>query len=303
MYPPERRGCGISLVLFGTVFGALLGPLVFIPLLSGEGTEGSYLTAPWLGAAGFMFAGLILVLNVRPDPKYIGTLLAERSPQVNTQLPERDAPIANILRRPGVTAALLAAVASFSIMVGMMTLVGYVLVDHGHHHGAVFPVISAHFAGMFGLALVVGNVVDRVGRMRALVGGLLLLGFSSLSVVWAVESVGATAVALFGIGLGWNFSYVAATAELTERTIPVERGKILGFTDLLSGLLGAALASLGSVALATIGLVGLGVAGLSPAVAPALWILRSAPKRTLNKQEMAHDGSLRQVRHRGLPHR
>jgi MFS family permease len=131
---------------------------------------------------------------------------------------------------------------------------------------------------MFGLTLVVGNIVDRMGRMRALLGGLLLLGFSTLSIVCAAESIAATSVALFGIGLGWNFSYVAATAELTERTGPAERGKILGFTDLLAGLFGAALASLGGIALATVGLVGIGVAGLTLAVAPAFWILRVALK-------------------------
>jgi MFS family permease len=163
-------------------------------------------------------------------------------------------------------------------MAGMMTLVGYILVGHGHHQGAVFPVISAHFIGMFGLMLIVGDIIDRVGRLRALLGGLLLLGFSTLSVVWAVESVVATAVALFGIGLGWNFSYVAATAELADKAVPVERGKILGFGDLLVGLLSAALATLGGLALATVGLVWLGVAGLTLAVVPAFWIVLGASK-------------------------
>jgi hypothetical protein len=82
-------------------------------------------------------------------------------------------------------------------------------------------------------------------------------------------------VALFGIGLGWNFSYVAATAELSGRTDPTERGKILGFADLLSGLLGAGFASLGGLVLATTGLVGLCVAGLALVMAPAYWILRT----------------------------
>ena len=36
MYGPERRARGIALVLFGTVFGAILGPAVFSPLLSGR---------------------------------------------------------------------------------------------------------------------------------------------------------------------------------------------------------------------------------------------------------------------------
>ena len=36
MYPPERRARGIALVLFGSVFGAILGPAVFSPLLAGR---------------------------------------------------------------------------------------------------------------------------------------------------------------------------------------------------------------------------------------------------------------------------
>ena len=108
----------------------------------------------------------------------------------------------------------------------------------------------------------------------------MLLGFSALSLVWAVESVVATAAALFGIGLGWNFAYVAATAELADRTVPVERGKILGFTDLCSGLLGATLALLGGLILSAIGLVGLGVVGLAVAVAPTVWILQTVSKHS-----------------------
>ena len=37
MYPPERRARGISYVLFGSVFGAILGPTVFSPLFAGQG--------------------------------------------------------------------------------------------------------------------------------------------------------------------------------------------------------------------------------------------------------------------------
>ena len=37
---------------------------------------------------------------------------------------------------------------------------------------------------MFGLVLVLGNVIDRLGHLRALLGGLLLLGFSALMAVW-----------------------------------------------------------------------------------------------------------------------
>ena len=36
MYTPERRARGISYVLFGSVFGAILGPAVFSPMFAGK---------------------------------------------------------------------------------------------------------------------------------------------------------------------------------------------------------------------------------------------------------------------------
>ena len=52
MYPPERRAHGIALVLFGAVFGAILGPAVFGPLFSDKELEPSAFVGPWLAAAG-----------------------------------------------------------------------------------------------------------------------------------------------------------------------------------------------------------------------------------------------------------
>ena len=52
MYPPSRRARGISYVLFGSVFGAILGPAVFGPLFSGREVDAATLTVPWLVAAG-----------------------------------------------------------------------------------------------------------------------------------------------------------------------------------------------------------------------------------------------------------
>ena len=84
---------------------------------------------------------------------------------------EEAAPIGAILRRPGVPTAMVGAVASFAVMVGVMNLSGFVAVDRGHQHGDVFTIISAHIVGMYGLVIVVGDLVDRIGRRRSLVGG------------------------------------------------------------------------------------------------------------------------------------
>jgi MFS family permease len=269
MYPPERRAHGIALVLFGAVFGAILGPAVFSPLLSGKELDGDALAPLWLAGSAFMVVALVLVLFVRPDPKRIAELLHTGEPPPSTSVPLRE-----ILGRPGVIPALLAAQASFGVMVGVMTLTGAVVVDHQHHAAHnVFPIIGAHVIGMYALVLVVGRIIDRVGRPVALYGGLMVMAVSVISLLW-IDSVFATGVALFGLGLGWNFSFVAATAELADSTLPTERGRLMGFNDMLSGMTGAGLALLGGVALEALGVAALALGAAALVSGPALWLAR-----------------------------
>jgi MFS family permease len=267
MYPPERRATGISYVLFGSVFGAILGPAVFGPLFAGRHLDAAALTVPWLAAGGISVVACVLVLFVRPDPKVIAEMIgahdAERAPA---------APLREIIGRPGVRPAMLAALASFGVMVSVMNLSGYVVVEHHHHtQSDVFPIIGAHVMGMYALVLVVGTLIDRIGRGPALGGGLLVMALSTIGLMWT-ESLVATAVLLFGLGVGWNISFVAATAQLVDATAPSERGKMLGFNDLLSALLGASLALLGGYALDSIGVAALAIGATAIVAAPILWL-------------------------------
>jgi MFS family permease len=61
MYPPERRARGIALVLFGAVFGAILGPAVFGPLLAGRELDRDALAGLWLAGGAFELVALALV--------------------------------------------------------------------------------------------------------------------------------------------------------------------------------------------------------------------------------------------------
>jgi MFS family permease len=275
MYPPSRRARGIAWVLFGAVFGAILGPSVFGPLFAGKDVEADALTVPWLAAAGLALVALAIVLNVRPDPK----LIAERLGALGEPAGPA-APLSELVRRPGVPTAMVAALASFAVMVSVMNLAGYVVVDHHHHEQKdVFPIIGAHVFGMFALVLVVGAIIDRVGRTPALSAGLVLMGASCAGMLWG-ESVLATALLLFGLGLGWNVSFVAATALLADRTSPAERGKLLGFNDQLSALLGAALALAGGIALDLLGVAALAIGSAAVALAPIVWLVRRRQEPT-----------------------
>jgi MFS family permease len=169
--------------------------------------------------------------------------------------------------------ALVAAVASFSVMAALMNLVSYVVVTaHDHHQADVFPIIGAHVFGMYALVLVIGTLIDRVGRRQALVGGLVIMAISAAFLATA-EGVAATALLLFGLGIGWNFSFVAATASLADVATVSERGRLLGLNDLVSAFTAAVLVLLGGVVAEAFGPVALALAGTVLVLVPAAWIV------------------------------
>jgi MFS family permease len=275
MFPPDRRARGMSFVLFGAVSGAIWGPVVFGPLFAHRSVEAHALAAPWLLGVPFMLAGLVVASFVRPDPREIAaTYPAERHDGPRASLTE-------IIRRPGVPAALLGAVTSFAVMAGMMNLAGYVAVGRGHHEGDVFTMISVHILGMFGLVLVVGDLIDRFGSRRTLVSGLVLMAASNTTLAW-FGGVGQMSLALLGLGLGWNLSYVAATTELVALTSPAERGRLIGFSDFGANVVAASLALLGGLVYSAAGVAALSLAAAALAVLPAIWlVLRPAPRIAL----------------------
>jgi hypothetical protein len=67
---------------------------------------------------------------------------------------------------------------------------------------------------------------------------------------------------------------VAATARLADRTSPSERGKLLGFNDLLGALFGAGLALLGGYALEAIGVGALAIGATAIVAVPIFLITR-----------------------------
>ena len=97
------------------------------------------------------------------------------------------------------------------------------------------------------------------------------MGASTIGLLWFDERR-ATALLLFGLGVGWNVSFVAATAQLVDLPSAAERGRLIGFNDLLSALLGAALALLGGYALDSIGVAALAIGATVIVAAPILWL-------------------------------
>lgn len=81
------------------------------------------------------------------------------------------------------------------------------------------------------------GLIDHVGRTPALASGLCAMAASTPSSALAGQRR-RTAILLFGLGIGWNLSLVAATAQLADRTSPRAPWSSAS-NDPLAALLGA----------------------------------------------------------------
>ena len=276
MYPAERRASGIGRVLVGAAVGALLAPIAFGPLLRERVADPASLAAPWLVAATVTALGAGIVWAIRVDPLTVARWIhAEAAGPVGrvVTVPVAQRSLRQIFAQRGPRAALLAAVSAQVVMTSAMSLVSLEMRHHGHDLAGISVALAAHFVGMFGLSPVMGRFVDRVGRRRALVIGLVVLAFAVLAMALSTELIVLMPV-MFAVGLGWNVAYVAATALIADGTDPGERARALGGADLIALLGSAAGAAVASAILGTLGLLVVVVAAAALVVLPAAILTR-----------------------------
>ena len=254
---PAFRPKAISWVLAGGLVGAILGSEVVkvsSDLLSPIPFAGAYLVVVLLnitGAIGIAF------LDIPPPPRGSKDKPAGR-------------PLGEIVCQPETVVAVLCAMMSYGTMVLVMTSTTLAMVEHGFTTNHAADVIRWHALAMFGPSFVTGNIIARFGHLPVMSFGLVLLGTCC---VIALVGVGLEHfyIALILLGLGWNFSFIAATGLLSNTHSASERAKVQGLNDFL--VLGTvSLASLSSGALLNL----FGWPAVQLAAAPALVIAACA---------------------------
>jgi MFS family permease len=276
MRRPERRARGITLVLVGAAFGAIGAPIIFAPALAGARShDPAALAAPWLIGAGLMLLGALVLLAIRVDPRAIAEQLSAEvtgttGGSATPKAPAR--PLSELIALPMVPLALLAAIVAQAVMTSVMALAGLVMADHGHDLGAISLTISLHFLGMFGLVLIVGPLVERIGRLRSVIVGLLVLAGGVLVLLPGPELVNFMP-GMFAVGVGWNVAFVASTTILADAARTSERGRLLGFSDFVALCAAAALSVVAGLILGALGLPMLVLVGILLALIPAALIV------------------------------
>jgi MFS family permease len=277
MHPTAERARAISLVVLGGTAGAILGPALVGPTGQLALRWGlAELSGPSFIAAGLFALGLALIaLFLRPDPSVLARqFAAEAAASANPLVaaaPVRS--IRAILAAPAARLAVAAMVIGQLVMVMIMSITSLHMTDHGHPLGDVSIVIMGHTLGMFGLSLISGRLADNFGRPRTIALGASLLIAACLMAPLS-QNVAILSVALFLLGLGWNFCAVAGAALLTDALTLGERARMQGSNDLAVNLV-SALGSLQSGALfAWIGYANLAWISLAVSLIPLALALR-----------------------------
>ena len=270
MYPESGRASAIGVVVWGSTLGSIVGPNLIT--LSGNIAEGFNL--PRLaGVYGvpILFvtaAALLTLVTLRPAPESLAPQRARVAGRVSASLGE-------MLARPRIFAAVIALIAGQVVMVLVMTMTPLHMADHGHGLAAVGLVISGHTFGMFAFSPISGWLAGRFGTPIIIAAGLALSAFSSVLAAVAPPDGGAILfIALFLLGVGWNLSFVAGSALLTEGLDGAERTTLQGATDAMIWS-SAAAAALGSgIVVAAASYTALGLLGAALILFPVLAMAR-----------------------------
>ena len=268
---PETRARSLSLVMWMGATGSVIGPNLGVPgeaLGAATGLD-AYAAAFLLAAVASLLAGGVILLMLRPDPLHVlARRRSEESGEPAAYLPVGRRPgtqerfarmIAELRANRRARTALVALLTSQVVMVSLMTMTPVHIAHQGGSLSVVGVTISLHVLGMFGLAPVVGHLVDRLGH-RAVAGiGLVLFAFSLGLAVLASETMGGVIASLILLGLGWSFLNVAGSALFSTVIADSSRASAQGGADALSNLCGATAAFLAGPLMAATGFPALGI--------------------------------------------
>ena len=245
---PEKRSKDLSYVVWGSTIGAVTGPNLMEPSGVFAASLGlPKLVGPYFIAALTLFLSVVVIqLFLKPDP-YLTANKAIEGSSTKKRETTRSA-LAHIREYP------LALFAIASVAIGHLAMVSIMVMTPVHmaHFDATLRVIglviSVHVLGMYAFSPLVGAISDKIGRIKTIQIGILILIASALISGLAPHHDSFTlGIGLFLLGLGWSFTLIAGSTLLSETVSFEMRPSTQGASDLVMNLMGAGGAAIGGV--------------------------------------------------------
>lgn len=271
---PQRRASTLSLVVWATTLGSVLGPNLAAPgavvgrVLGIADIAGAYL----LAAIGTLAAAALVFVALRPDPLVLANRDAPPGPARKGLSGLRPA-----WAHPDLRLALVTMVCAQFVMAAVMVLTPVHMKLVGLSLSTVGLTMSLHIGGMYAFSPVVGWLVDRLGERRVIAIGLAVFASSLVAAWFAGAALWRLNLALFPLGLGWSLCNVAGSALLTRTAPAAERTQVQGAADTCSSWAAALAAGASGPVMGVVhysGLAGFAALGL----VPVLVALARAPR-------------------------
>lgn len=261
---PKARD--ISIVVWATTFGAVIGPNLIAP---GEAL-GMSLGLPHL-AGPFVLTILAQTLStsvfwfgLKPDPLLVAQQASGAGPEV-ARKKFREA-FSIVKQKPVAAFAVVSIALSHMVMVSVMSMTPAHLSVEGHSLSDVGFTISLHVAGMYAFSPIFGIISDKLGAKKTIILGQFILLISLAVSGFGAQDFALVVTGLFLLGLGWSSSTVAGSALLSESLSVSEKPVVQGLSDSLMNLSGAFGGAVSGTILVLFGFAGLNAAALLPVI-------------------------------------
>lgn len=241
--PEEGRGRALSIVVWATTLGAVVGPNLTGPSADlAAWLDIPELTGPFaLGAIGMLLAAVVIGVRMRPDPLLVARAVHADAVLDGSRVDEAARPLRTVLReRPVLVAAMTGLAAAHAVMISVMVMTPLHMEHGGAQLDLIGIVISLHVLGMFAFAPLVGSAVDRWGAAEVLAaGGIVLLGALLFCAMAPEGGSHQIFTGLFLLGLGWSMATVSASVLVAQQAPLSSLTEVQGTADLVMSLAAA----------------------------------------------------------------
>src|SRR5512141_1240646 len=213
----EFRPKAVSWVMAGGVFAGVLGPQLVQWTMD--------IWPPYLFAFSFVIQAAVALVAM-------AILAGVDAPKPAPADLHGGRPLVEIVRQPRFIAAALCGIISYPMMNLVMTSAPLAMKICGLSVSDSNFGIQWHIVAMYGPSFFTGSLIARFGAPKVVAAGLILeaaaatIGLSGITALhfWAT---------LIVLGMGWNLSFVGASALVLETHRPQERNKVQAFNDFL----------------------------------------------------------------------
>jgi len=207
---PAYREKAVSLVLAGGLIGAIIGPNL------AKYTR-NLLATPFAGAYLALAAVAVLAMGLMAFVRFPAVPAAQKSSAGGR-------PLREIVRQPLFFVAAVGAALGYGVMNLLMAATPLAMQVCGFPFDDAALVLQWHVIGMFAPGFFTGHLIKRFGTLTIMGVGVLL---NALCIAIALTGVDLHQflVALFLLGVGWNFLFTGSTTLALQAYRPEEKDR------------------------------------------------------------------------------